>query len=91
MPNYALQWQAMRLARVEGCTVYDLFGIPRINDPSEAMFGLYRFKTGFGGSIFNRYGCYDYLLKRFRYSAFRRAEILRDWYYHRFRKRSIQG
>jgi lipid II:glycine glycyltransferase (peptidoglycan interpeptide bridge formation enzyme) len=28
MPNYLLQWEAIRRAREQGCTVYDFWGIP---------------------------------------------------------------
>ena len=43
MPAYALQWEAIRKAKTAGCKFYDLFGIPRINDPDHPMYGLYRF------------------------------------------------
>jgi lipid II:glycine glycyltransferase (peptidoglycan interpeptide bridge formation enzyme) len=51
MPSYALQWAAMRDLRVEGCLSYDLFGIPPYAEAGHPMFGLYQFKTGFGGRI----------------------------------------
>jgi lipid II:glycine glycyltransferase (peptidoglycan interpeptide bridge formation enzyme) len=87
MAPYALQWEAMRLAKREGALSYDLFGIPPANDPSHAMYGLYRFKTGFGGEILHRPGSYDYPLKFFTYRAYRLAEAARTWYYKSFRKR----
>ena len=34
MPNYLLQWEAMRWARERGCTEYDLWGVP---DEDEAV------------------------------------------------------
>ncbi|MGB3307548.1 MAG: peptidoglycan bridge formation glycyltransferase FemA/FemB family protein [Thermomicrobiales bacterium] len=63
---FLLQFEAMRWARGEGSTTYDLWGIPEHNpettasdtDPGsvagskgEDWRGLYRFKTGFGGEI----------------------------------------
>jgi lipid II:glycine glycyltransferase (peptidoglycan interpeptide bridge formation enzyme) len=87
MAPYALQWEAMKLAKREGAASYDLFGIPPNNDPNHAMYGLYRFKTGFGGEILHRPGSYDYPLKFFTYRAYRIAETLRTWYYKSFRKR----
>jgi lipid II:glycine glycyltransferase (peptidoglycan interpeptide bridge formation enzyme) len=62
MPAYALQWSIMQLARSEGCTTYDLFGIPPTADRSHPMHGLYRFKNGFGGRRMHRRGCWDYPL-----------------------------
>ena len=51
MPAYALLWEAIKTAKNAGCRSYDLFGIPPVNDPAHPMYGLYRFKTGFGGEI----------------------------------------
>ncbi len=87
MPGYVLQWRAIQLAKARGCETYDLFGIPPSSDPDHPMHGLYRFKTGFGGEIFNRFGCYDLPLSSFRYRIFRTAETARKLYYHRIRKR----
>ena len=56
MANYALQWAALQLARARCCRVYDLYGIPPAADPEHPWFGLYRFKTGFGGDIVHRWG-----------------------------------
>lgn len=61
MPNYLLQWEAMRWARSMGCVEYDTWGIPDIPfDKLEAEFshqsgelwGVYRFKRGFGGRVY---------------------------------------
>ena len=87
MPNYAVQYGAMRSARAAGMQVYDLFGIPPSDDPAHPMYGLYRFKTGFGGAIVRRPGCWDAPLAPLRYLAYARAERLRDFYYHNLRKR----
>jgi lipid II:glycine glycyltransferase (peptidoglycan interpeptide bridge formation enzyme) len=76
MAPYALQWRAIRDAKAAGCTVYDLFGIPPDDSPAHPMAGLYRFKTGFGGTIVHRPGSWDYPLKPFVYALFRQAECL---------------
>ncbi len=90
MPAYGLQWQAMRLARERGCRLYDLFGIPPGNDPQHPMHGLYRFKTGFGGIVLNRLGCYDFPYRRALYRGYRGAEELRSLYFGRLRKRLLE-
>ncbi|MBA4420701.1 MAG: hypothetical protein C0391_06110, partial [Anaerolinea sp.] len=60
MPVYLLQWEAIRWAKKHGCTEYDLWGIPdfpeevleeQFTTRSEGLWGVYRFKRGFGGSI----------------------------------------
>ncbi|MFW5812280.1 MAG: lipid II:glycine glycyltransferase FemX [Alkalispirochaetaceae bacterium] len=87
MPAYALQWQAIRDAKEAGCRSYDFFGIPPAEDPDHPMYGLYRFKVGFGGQILRRPGAWDLPLKRVSYALFRRAEGARDYYYKVIRKR----
>ncbi len=87
MPNHALQWRAIRLARERGCETYDFFGIPAKDDPGHPMSGLYRFKTGFGGRIVNRYGCYDVPYKPVSYGLYSIAESLRMFYYKTLKKR----
>ena len=77
MAPYALQWKAMQDAKAAGCTGYDLFGIPPNEDPGHPMAGLYRFKTGFGGSILHRPGSWDYPCRPVLYALFTTAERLR--------------
>ena len=88
MPAYGLQWEAIKQASAAGCTTYDFFGIPPADDPAHPMHGLYRFKTGFGGEILHRPGCWDFPLKAVRYTAFRMAEKLRNYYYKKLKKRN---
>ncbi len=60
MPNYLLQWEAMRWALAQGCTLYDWWGAPDELDASESMWGVYRFKEGFGGHFQRWIGAWDY-------------------------------
>ncbi len=87
MPAYALQWEAIKYAKGKGCFEYDLFGIPPGNNPDHPMSGLYRFKTGFGGEILHRPGCWDLPLKPVVYRFYRWAESARLFYYKKIRKR----
>ncbi|MFW6176958.1 MAG: lipid II:glycine glycyltransferase FemX [Desulfohalobiaceae bacterium] len=80
MAPYALQWRAIQLAQEQGCLDYDLFGISPNPDPSHPMFGLYRFKTGFGGRIVHRQGCWDYPLDQERYELCRSSEMTTQAY-----------
>lgn len=75
MASYALQWEAIRLARKSGCNDYDMFGISPAPDPDHPMYGLYRFKTGFGGRIQHREGCWDYPYDGRRYDVYRASEL----------------
>ncbi|GAB4534466.1 MAG: peptidoglycan bridge formation glycyltransferase FemA/FemB family protein [Anaerolineales bacterium] len=60
MPAYLVQWEAMRWAKAHGCTEYDLWGVPDADDAqleaefsgrSDGLWGVYRFKRGFGGQL----------------------------------------
>lgn len=61
MPNYLLQWEAIRWAKREGATSYDFWGIPVTEHEDEAMAGVYRFKRGWGGDIVRFVGCYEHV------------------------------
>ena len=91
MANYALQWGAMQLAQARRCRSYDLYGIPPAADPEHPWFGLYRFKTGFGGDIVHRPGCWDYAMRPLPYRLLRHAELVRKRYYGRLRPRLLQA
>jgi len=81
MPTYALQWNAIQIAKTMGCLEYDFFGISPNPEPSHPMYGLYRFKKGFGGHIFHHLGCWDYPLDEEKYQVFRAYEMSRQGYY----------
>lgn len=59
MPNYLLQWEAIRWAKAQGCHFYDFWGAPDLPDPSDPMWGVYRFKQGFGARMERHVGAWD--------------------------------
>lgn len=68
MPTYLLQWEAMRWARSLGCTEYDLWGVPdashqiledNFTSRTDGLWGVYRFKRGFGGQLRRAAGPWD--------------------------------
>ena len=86
-PNYALQWRAIQDAKAAGCLEYDFFGISPTDDPKHPMAGLYQFKTGWGGTIIHRPGCWDYPCHPKLYPGARLYESVRKWYYKKFKKK----
>ena len=60
MPNYLLHWEAIRWAKGEDAKTYDFWGIPETDDQDEAMAGVYRFKSGWGGRVVRFPGNYEY-------------------------------
>jgi peptidoglycan pentaglycine glycine transferase (the first glycine) len=83
--SHLLHWSALRLAKKRGCIESDLWGIPdEIADmleqgedisrsPCEGLWGVYRFKAGFGGNIQCYVGTYD---KVFRPALYRFIRLL---------------
>jgi lipid II:glycine glycyltransferase (peptidoglycan interpeptide bridge formation enzyme) len=60
MPNHALQWAAMGRAKDRGCTRYDMWGAPNVFNGADRLWGVYRFKQGFGGQTVQGLGAFDY-------------------------------
>ena len=61
MPNYLLQWEAIRWALARGCTVYDWWGAPtEPDDPADDMQGVWQFKQGFGAVLARHLGAWDF-------------------------------
>lgn len=74
MGSYAVHWEAMKLARQRGCLTYDMGSVSPSPDPLHPFYGMYRFKTGFGGEIVHRSGSWDYPFDLQRYETFRHFE-----------------
>jgi lipid II:glycine glycyltransferase (peptidoglycan interpeptide bridge formation enzyme) len=60
MPAYLLQWEAMKWAKARECKEYDLWGVPDEEEATleanfekrqDGLWGVYRFKRGFGGQL----------------------------------------
>lgn len=92
MPNHLLQWEAIRWAKSQGCTAYDLWGAPDALDESDTMWGVYRFKAGFGARLVRYIGAYDFpvqgVLYRLYMSFTPRILALMRWRYWRTRRRA---
>jgi peptidoglycan pentaglycine glycine transferase (the first glycine) len=79
MPNYLLQWEAMRWARGMGCTRYDLWGVPDADEETleanftrhnQGLWGVYRFKRGFGGRLMRAAGPWDRVYNPWLYAVY---------------------
>lgn len=82
MPAYLVQWEAMKWAKHAGCTRYDMWGIPDQDEeeleaafqhkPShEGLWGVYRFKRGFGGEVLRSVGAWDRVYHKQLYRLYR--------------------
>jgi peptidoglycan pentaglycine glycine transferase (the first glycine) len=63
MASHLLQWEAVRWAKKQGCTTYDFWGAPEQLAPQDPMWGVYRFKQGFGARLVRTIGAMDYLIQ----------------------------
>jgi peptidoglycan pentaglycine glycine transferase (the first glycine) len=64
MPNHLLQWEAMRWAKAQGCTLYDLWGAPDELVESDSLWGVYKFKEGLGAEFAPHVGAHDFVVSR---------------------------
>jgi len=73
-PNHLLVWAAMKWAKAHGCHTYDLWGIPdevgeaahegkdlSRPDRTDGLWGVYRFKRGFGKNVVFYVCAHDYV------------------------------
>ena len=76
MPSYLLQWEAIRWAKQTGSALYDLWGVPdedehvlekNFSERQEGLWGVYRFKRGFGGELKRTVGAFDKVYNPFLY------------------------
>lgn len=81
MPTYLLQWEAMRWAKAHGCTAYDLWGVPDADETQleaeftqrrDGLWGVYRFKRGFGGQLRRSVAPIEVVYKPLWYALYRR-------------------
>jgi lipid II:glycine glycyltransferase (peptidoglycan interpeptide bridge formation enzyme) len=76
MAPYAVQWAAIQWAKNNGCWAYDLWGIPdedletlesEFIERQNGLWGVYRFKRGFGGIFKRSMGAWDRVYNRILY------------------------
>ena len=81
MPTYLLQWEAMKWAKLHGCEEYDLWGVPDEDEPvlessfetrHDGLWGVYRFKRGFGGELQRAVQAMDRVYHPWLYQAYLR-------------------
>lgn len=80
MPTYLVQWEGMRWAKEKGCRSYDLWGVPDeesdvledgFTNRRDGLWGVYRFKRGFGGTLKRASGPWDRVYNPLIYSVYK--------------------
>ncbi len=97
MPNYLMQWTMISDAADSGCCAHDFQGIPHYYDESHPNYGVYRFKSGFGGEVTGYVGEFDKVYEKGAAFLVRGAIFLRKLYlkaashFSRGEKKEIPG
>jgi peptidoglycan pentaglycine glycine transferase (the first glycine) len=69
----------MLWAKKLGCEYYDLWGVPdqdeeyleeHFNERQDGLWGVYRFKRGFGGTVIRLAGTYDRVYQKLPYQIY---------------------
>jgi len=76
MPNYLMQWRMIQWAKQHGCTMYDFRGVPGDVDEDHPLYGLVKFKRGFGGDYIKFIGEYDLIYRPVVYKMYNTFEPL---------------
>jgi peptidoglycan pentaglycine glycine transferase (the first glycine) len=68
MASYGVQWAGIQWAKAQGAQVYDMYGVPDENPEAlerqfeqrdDGLWGVYRFKRGWGGTVIRSVGAWD--------------------------------
>jgi len=87
MPAYLLQWEALKWAKACGCQEYDLWGVPDEDETTleanfetrqDGLWGVYRFKRGFGGELKRAVQAMDRVYNPLLYWAYLRLIGIRE-------------
>ncbi|MBI9043934.1 MAG: peptidoglycan bridge formation glycyltransferase FemA/FemB family protein [Anaerolineaceae bacterium] len=70
MPNHLLQWEAIKISKNRGVKIYDFWGAPDTFNASDSMYGVFRFKDGFGAKVVRTMGAWDYPVYPLLYKAY---------------------
>jgi peptidoglycan pentaglycine glycine transferase (the first glycine) len=86
MAAYGVQWEGIQWAKQRGCDWYDMWGVPdedeasleaQFEERSDGLWGVYRFKRGWGGVVMRSAGAWDYIYNPLIYAAYRTVLSLR--------------
>jgi lipid II:glycine glycyltransferase (peptidoglycan interpeptide bridge formation enzyme) len=70
MATYLLQWKAIQRAKEKKCKMYDFWGAPDELNENDRMWGVYKFKLGFGGIFVRTVGAWDFPTNKVGYTIY---------------------
>ncbi len=80
MASFGVQWAAIQWARQQGAQIYDMVGVPDVAEETleahfeerhDGLWGVYRFKRGWGGRVTRTVGAWDKAYNPLIYNAYR--------------------
>jgi peptidoglycan pentaglycine glycine transferase (the first glycine) len=80
MAMFGAQWAAIQWAREHGASVYDMVGVPdedtetleaQFKSRNDGLWGVYRFKRGWGGRVVRTVGAWDWVYNPLIYNLYR--------------------
>ena len=78
MASNLLMWEAIKLGKKLGCTVFDMWGaLPSPVDENDPWYGFHKFKQGFGPEHVHYPGAWDLVIKPNEYTLFKAADAAR--------------
>ena len=60
MGGYALQWEAIKAAKLKGCSIYDFYGFDSFQSPQNEYARFSQFKSRFGGEVHRLIGAQEH-------------------------------
>jgi lipid II:glycine glycyltransferase (peptidoglycan interpeptide bridge formation enzyme) len=87
MASFGVQWAAIEWARAQGAITYDLYGVPdeeeryleaHFSEREDGLWGVYRFKRGWGGRVVRTVGAWDRVYNPLVYWLYRAYLFLRQ-------------
>jgi len=85
--SHLIQWEMIKWAKGTGCTVYDFRGVSGDLRPEHPLYGLYRFKEGFGAQLETYVGEFDLPIWQGGYGLWRGGLQVHNWIRRRRRNR----
>ncbi len=80
-----IQWEMIRWAKSLGCRVYDFRGVSGDLNEANPLYGLYRFKEGFGARLETYVGEFDLPIHQGGYRLWQGGLVVHNWMRERAR------
>lgn len=78
MASNLMMWEAIKFGKAHGCHSFDMWGsLGPDPDPKDPWIGFHRFKEGYGSTLMEFVGTYDFVIDQPKYQLYNIADNLR--------------